>query len=128
MKNYEAKNAAARKELYDLKKDLMAGEAAKIEAQQSDGTDVFRYEKYTASDLQDLAHLLESKTKGLVVLVGKDPSAILVSQGEPACGAIVKSVGGPLGAKGGGNPKLARAIFNDQESLSVFLKSIKKQN
>ena len=133
---YENKNGLIRKELYDLKKDILAEEAGRVAeaamaASASEGRakpfSVHEFPMLQAADLQDLAHLLDGRLSGLAVLVsGKTPDAVLVSGGDPACGSLVKDYAPIYQGKGGGNPKLARAIFKSREDLELFIDLIDK--
>ncbi|MBQ1906645.1 MAG: alanyl-tRNA editing protein [Firmicutes bacterium] len=127
----EAKNGLMRKELYDLKKDMLAAEAQKLLAVFAAEPDrrfaVYEYPILSASDLQDLAHLVEKKAPGLAALVsGKSPDAVLVSSGDPACGQLVREYASMYKGKGGGNALQARAIFGSREDLTLFLDLLEK--
>lgn len=130
----ETKNGAIRKELYDLKKILLDEEKEKLH------TDIYaqldknicsifieRFDKYSADDLQTLARLLGEDLPFLVALVSqKENTVILASSGNPSCGSLVKEYASIYQGKGGGNPQLARAIFNKKENLDVFLDLLEK--
>ncbi|HQC35535.1 MAG TPA: DHHA1 domain-containing protein, partial [Bacillota bacterium] len=88
---------------------------------------VLRYDKYSMDDLQSLAKDLEGKLKKLLVLVSeREISALLLSDGKPDAGKLVKENAAIYKGKGGGNPKLARAIFDDPENLELYLDLIEK--
>lgn len=134
----ESKNGAARKELYDLKKDLLQEEGRILTEAWSRKPDpselttrpsirVHRYHRYSADDLQTLGRSLEKQLLGPVALVSeRETTAILLSKGNPDCGKLVRSYASMYGGKGGGNPQLARAIFYKQEDLDLFLDLIEK--
>ena len=130
----ETKNGAVRKELYDLKKLLLEEEKNKLLTGIREQPDkktasiyVASYNKYSADDLQNLARSLGENLPVLVALVSqKESTAILASSGKPPCGTLVKEYAPIYKGKGGGNPQLARAIFDDSDSLDVFLDLIEK--
>lgn len=130
----ETKNGAVRKELYDLKKLLLEEEKNKLLTGIREQPDkktasiyVASYNKYSADDLQNLARSLGENLPVLVALVSqKESTAILASSGNPSCGTLVKEYAPIYKGKGGGNPQLARAIFDDSDSLDVFLDLIEK--
>ncbi|NCB42551.1 MAG: hypothetical protein EOM59_08015 [Clostridia bacterium] len=130
----ETKNGAIRKELYDLKKLLLEEEKEKLRTNiheqpgnESSSIYVERYDKYSSDDLQNLARSLGEDLPFLVALVSqKESTAILASSGQPSCGDLVKEYAPIYQGKGGGSPKLARAIFNRAENLEVFLDLIEK--
>lgn len=123
----ESKNGAVRKELYDMKKDLLQEERQKIldrwEAETSlPSIDVHRSSRLSADDLQTLGRSLEDRLPGPLALISeRDNTAILLSPGAPDCGGLVRDYAAIYGGKGGGNPRLARAIFSKAEDLDLFL-------
>jgi alanyl-tRNA synthetase len=130
----ESKNGAARKELYDLKKDLLQEEnraLLEIWAAPPSGKEasifVHRYRRYSADDLQTLARSLEKELIRPTAFVSeRETTAVLASSGNPDCGKLVREYAGLYGGKGGGNDRLARAIFHKQEDLDLFLDLIEK--
>ena len=56
----------------------------------------------------------------------KDTSYVLLSGGEPDCGALVKEYASFYNGKGGGSRISARAIFSDIEDAKLFADLIKK--
>ena len=130
----ETKNGAIRKELYDLKKILLEEEKEGLLtsiAEQSDKktSSIFvrTYNKYSADDLQTLARSLGENLPFLIALVSEgENTAILASSGNPSCGALVKDYASIYQGKGGGNPKLARAIFDKRDHLDVYLDLLEK--
>ncbi len=134
----EQKNGSVRKELYDLKKDLLREEAEHlIHAWELDAVaennpaaasiDVYRYERYAADDLQTLGHAVESSLARTAALVSeREHTIILLSPGDPHAGNLVKEYAPIYKGKGGGKAKLARAIFESGENLELFLDLIEK--
>lgn len=134
----ESKNGAARKELYDLKKELLREEKEILtrDASAAHGAGqktpppsirIYVYDRYSTDDLQTLGRSLEEQLSGPLALVSRrDNTAVLLSSGKPDCGGLVRDYAGMYGGKGGGNPSLARAMFNKQEDLDLFLDLIEK--
>lgn len=130
----ETKNGAVRKELYDLKKALLEEEREKLHTNIYAQLDkktcsiyIESYDKYSADDLQTLARMLGEDLPFLVALVSqKENTIILASSGKPSCGSLVKEYASIYQGKGGGNPHLARAIFDKKDKLDVFLDLLEK--
>jgi len=126
----EEKNNAVKKELVSLKKLLLDAEAKKLEEALSSGNPHFNtasYDSFTPDDLQRLSLAMEKKYTGVLALFSKPlHTVILTSDGTPACGALVKEYAGMYKGKGGGSPKLARAIFEKDEDAALFLDLIEK--
>lgn len=132
----EQKNGAVRKELYDLKKDLLREEAECLLSEWLQGADdgkplasigVYRYTRYSADDLQALGHAVEESLPGPVALVSeREHTAILLSPGTPHAGNLVRDYANMYKGRGGGKAKLARAIFERAEDLEMFLDLIEK--
>lgn len=130
----DTKNGLVRKELYDLKKILLEEEKKKLLTSIQEQSDqkissiyVASYNKYSADDLQSLARSLGENLPSLVALVSQNENtAILTSCGKPSCGELVKEYAAIYQGKGGGNPQLARAIFNNSDNLDLFLDLIEK--
>ena len=121
------KNAQARKELYDLKKNLQAAEAEQLRPLLGKKPVFKWYKDFSADDLQAVAHLLEKELTGLICLASeKENTVMLASGGEPACGMLVRDNASIYHGKGGGSPKLARAIFTDAEDMNLFMDLIEK--
>lgn len=135
----DSKNGAARKELYDLKKNLLEEERNALTSQfKQRGTSaqtgeklpsiyVRYYDRYSVEDLQTLGRSLGAGLPCLVALVSeKENTAVLVSSGSPSCGALVKEYASLYQGKGGGSDQLARAIFQKKESIDTFLDLLEK--
>lgn len=121
------KNAQARKELYDLKKNLQAAEAEALRPLIGEKPVFKSYKDFSAEDLQGVAHVLEKELTGLICLASEKESTVtLASGGTPACGALVKENASIYHGKGGGSPKLARAIFTNNEDMNLFMDLLEK--
>ncbi len=83
---------------------------------------VYSYEQFDLNDLQNMARKLEGDIKDVTVLVSaRENSCIIASDGKTDCGKLVKDNAPIYGGKGGGKPKLARAIFDSKEKLELYL-------
>lgn len=135
----DSKNGAARKELYDLKKNLLEEERISLAALFKQRTESAQagetlpslcaryYDRYSVEDLQTLGRSLGVDLPCLVALVSeKENTAVLVSSGRPSCGALVKDYASLYQGKGGGSDQLARAIFQKKESVDTFLDLLEK--
>ena len=130
----ESKNGTARKELYDLRKDLLQEESRALLdmwAAPTDGKEtsifVHRYRRYSADDLQTLARSLEKEiTRPVAFVSERETTSVLASSGNPDCGKLVRDYANLYRGKGVGNAQLARAIFRKREDLDLFLDLIEK--
>ena len=126
----EAKNDEIRRELGELKTAILKSEEEKLRAalanEQKHFT-IFRYSMQSADDLQTLARKAEDAFTSVAALYSeKDHSVVLVSCGTPAAGQLVKEYAKMYGGKGGGTPKVARAIFSKAEDAELFMDLIEK--
>jgi alanyl-tRNA synthetase len=88
---------------------------------------VFRYEQFDINDLQNMARKLENDIRDVTVFVSvKENSCLITSDGSTDCGKLVKDNASIYGGKGGGKPKIARAIFDSKENLELYLDLIEK--
>lgn len=134
IKIQDMKNGAVRKELYDLKKTLISQQAEGIEAiyanekfQASTPIVIKRYDYLGIDDLQTLGRRVTPSVKGLLLLIAeRETTVLLVSQGKPDCGKLVRENASIYQGKGGGNATLARAIFTKMESLDTYLDLLEK--
>jgi alanyl-tRNA synthetase len=135
----DSKNGAARKELYDLKKNLLEEEKISLTACFNQRRESIKagetlpsicvryYDRYSVEDLQTLGRSLGADLPCLAALVSeKESTAVLVSSGSPSCGALVKEYASLYQGKGGGSDQLARAIFQKKESVDTFLDLLEK--
>ena len=120
----EKRNQETRDQLQTLRSILLHQEAAQLKEAMHPGL-VASYEEFTVDDLFNLGKLLAGSITGAVALVHKPSNtAILLSEGDPHCGKLVKENAFALGGKGGGNATSARAFFSDAESLEQFLSTV----
>ena len=129
----ESKNGAVRKELYDLKNDLLNQEQAALAAalkeprQPQEPLLVRSYDRYGADDLQTLGRRLDKELdRPLALVANRDRTVLLFSPGQPDCGRLVKDYANMYKGKGGGNAKVARAIFTDPADLQLFIDLLQK--
>ena len=121
------KNGAIKKELYDLKKDIQAKEAEALRPLLSEKPLFKSYDAMSSEDLQAVAHILEKDLKGLLAMCSeREHTVVLASGGDPACGKLVKENASIYKGKGGGSPKLARAIFSTDEDMRLYCDLIEK--
>ena len=130
----QEKNKESRTQLHLLKKEVLAREAAAIQAQitasaaAGDALPLVRH--YALLSLDDLASLgreISPQIDKIAFLV-HDPThtVFLVSNGKTDCGRLVKENASIYNGKGGGNASLARAIFTSSEYVDTFLDLIEK--
>ncbi len=125
----EQKNSETRQELYDLKQAYLAEKSSEIgkEMSASGSTYVKRFELLKAEDLLALGKLLPELSGKLAVLISlKENTMILISDGTPDCGKIVKDNAAVWRGKGGGGKTGARAMFSAQEDMDCFIEFIQK--
>lgn len=130
VKAQDEKNGAVRKELYDLKKSVIAQYAEELRLAYENGAShiVTRtYENLGSEDVQTLGRRIADSIGGLLILIAaREHTAILFSQGTPDCGKLVRENASIYQGKGGGNNTCARAIFNSKENLDTYLDLIEK--
>lgn len=133
----EEKLAAAKSELYAIKKAFADNECAKLDAMMAEaecsGTDagsqvtVYEVEQLSLDDVFNMAKRYMGNCKGLIMLYSiKDTSYILVSDGSIDCGALVKEYASFYKGKGGGNKVSARGIFTSKEDAEMFADLVQK--
>ncbi len=85
------------------------------------------YDLLAADDLVTLgfAVMAEPSAPTLLALTHRpDHTVLLFSHGDPACGNLVKERAKPLGARGGGRPDQARALFPDAKTAAEFVEAL----
>lgn len=133
----EEKLVSLKNELVTIKKAFIENECTKlnalIESQIGDDScplTVYGLDTLSLDDAFNMAkhYMGKPECRGrLIMLYSKpDTSYILVSEGSPACGALVKEYANFYGGKGGGNDISARAIFSSDEDASLFADLLSK--
>lgn len=127
----EEKLAEAKDQLYHMKKALISRECAALDealAASGDAPMVLRtLEDLSLDDAFDMAkRYMKTAPKLILLYAKKNTSFILVSGGEPKCGALVKEYASFYQGKGGGNDVSARAIFTSEENAMLFADLLEK--
>lgn len=129
----EQKLAAVKDELFHLKKAYIEGEQAKLEDILSSspasaaGVIVYSLPHLSMDDAFNMGKKYMGSIDRLIMLYSeKDTSYVLLSGGEPDCGALVKEYASFYNGKGGGSRISARAIFSDIEDAKLFADLIEK--
>lgn len=137
---FEAQEEKAREkhaQLAALKKLVVKQEADKILEDSSaapqndskDQLDVYYYDVLTIDDLMQVAKEVCPKlSQGRIVFLvhSQSNTILLLSNGNPDCGKLVKDNVGIYNGKGGGSRELARAIFNRKDYVETFIDLLKK--
>ncbi len=130
LKSQEEKLAAAKDELFHIKKALIETECAKVDeilTAEPSNTAVYSLKNLSLDDTFNMAkNYMNSCSKLLMLYSEKDTSYILVSDGTFDCGALVKEYASFYKGKGGGNKISARAIFSSADDAAMFADLIKK--
>ncbi|MCQ2565538.1 MAG: hypothetical protein MJ194_01635 [Clostridia bacterium] len=131
MDKAEAENNDVRRERSLLKKSLINAEVTKlkalIDAPCHKSYRSASYAIFSPDDLQSFAKDLDPVLKGVLILVSeKANTAVILSDGKVNAGKLVKENASIYRGKGGGSPKLARAIFDSKENLELYLDLIEK--
>ena len=126
----EEKLADAKNDLYHIKKALIAKESAALDAVMAEDdapVTVFPLEDLSLDDAFEMGKQYMGKCSRLILLYAKkNTSFILVSSGDPKCGALVREYASFYQGKGGGNDTSARAIFTTEENAMLFADLIEK--
>lgn len=139
----ENKNSTVRKELYHLKKMVIANAVKELEklyaslssnalASPFKGTSanpilIRSYDGLTLEDLQTLGRHITPSIKGLLFLVYEPLCTVLLfSKGKPDCGKLVRDNASIYQGKGGGNATCARAIFTKTENVETYMDLLEK--
>lgn len=133
----EEKTREKHAQLAALKKLVVKQEADKILEDSSaapqndskDQRDVYYYDVLTIDDLMQVAKEVCPKlSQGRIVFLvhSQSNTILLLSNGNPDCGKLVKDNVGIYNGKGGGSRELARAIFNRKDYVETFIDLLKK--
>ena len=121
---YEQRAEQTHAALAGLRSRLLDEEANALAAQMAAGL-IKYYDDFTVDDIFNLGKKLSGSITGAIALVCRPANtAVLLSDGEPHCGKLVKENASTFGGKGGGNATSARAFFPDAESLAEFLSAV----
>ena len=116
--------AELKNELHQLKASLIDRECAALDSLLADCSEpLLRYSlrDFSLDDVFTLAKRYMGKPGPLLLLYApKQTSYILVSGGEPKCGALVREYASFYKGKGGGNDVSARSIFTSEEDALLF--------
>ncbi|MDO4175971.1 MAG: alanyl-tRNA editing protein [Bacillota bacterium] len=135
VRGIEAKLAEAKGQLAGLKKTILAGECDKLNAileadEQAEPVILYTLNDMSIDDAFNMAKEYMGKAicKGrLIMLYAPDSTSyVLVSDGNPECGPLVKEYASFYNGKGGGNDVSARAMFSTEEDASLFADLIAK--
>lgn len=131
LRTQEEKLAQTKDQLYHVKKALIDKESAAMEAALEVDADspllVWTLENLSLDDAFEMAKRYMKKVPKLILLYAKqNTSFILVSGGEPKCGALVREYASFYQGKGGGNDVSARAIFDSEENAMLFADLLSK--
>ena len=128
----EDKLAAAKNELFHIKKALMQIECTNLDALLADkpGVALYQLKDFSMDDAFNMAkeYMGTERCGGNLILLYSMPatSYVLVSDGSINCGSLVKEYASFYNGKGGGSAVSARAIFTNDEDAALFADLIKK--
>ena len=130
-KAQQEKNKEARTQLHLLKKEVIKREVEDIKSlMNSSHQPITRaYNLLSGDDISAIARELSDSIPKILFLIHKPTLTVfLCSSGKSQidCGKLVKDNASIYGGKGGGNKTLARAIFNKEEYIDVFIDLIEK--
>ena len=117
------KNKETRDRLFNLTKEVIAREAARIKDLFDEGNFVSEYEILTVDDCIELARSLAGSIPSLLYIVHKPTSTIFLFSDKHDCGKLVKENASVFNGKGGGNKTFARAIFTRRDDLDSFIQA-----
>ena len=118
------KNKETRDRLFNLTKEVIAREAARIKDLFGEGNFVSEYEILTVDDCIELGRSLAGSIPSLLYIVHKPTSTIFLFSDKHDCGKLVKENASVFNGKGGGNKTFARAIFTRRDDLDSFIQAI----
>lgn len=124
IKAQEEKLAAAKDELYHIKKAFIDIHCAKLDEvlnASGDNVVIYKLPQLSLDDVFNMGKQYMNKCRPLIMLYSeKDTSYILVSDGSTDCGSLVKEYASFYKGKGGGNKVSARAIFSSEDDADMF--------
>ena len=139
----EQKNTATRAKLSALIKTLAKSRAEELENLSKDKYEAGMaespvvskisrviYKKYSDFSTDDILkidkELKKAADKLYALLSVKDMTVVLISDGNINCGELVKNYANFYSGKGGGKPTLARAIFQKESDVDMFVDLLEK--
>lgn len=130
-KAQQEKNKEARTQLHLLKKEVIKREVVDIKSLMTSSHQLITraYNLLSGDDISAIARELSDSIQKILFLIHKPTLTVfLCSSGKSQidCGKLVKDNASIYGGKGGGNKTLARAIFNKEEYIDVFIDLIEK--
>lgn len=130
-KAQQEKNKEARTQLHLLKKEVIKREVVDIKSLMTSSHQLITraYNLLSGDDISAIGSELSDSIPKILFLIHKPTLTVfLCSSGKSQidCGKLVKDNASIYGGKGGGNKTLARAIFNKEEYIDVFIDLIEK--
>lgn len=133
IRGLEAKLSEARGTLAEIKKVLLSQEKQKLDDALDDSSGPVLVHTLNNMSMDDAFNLSKeymgnSSCKGRLIMLycPSETSYVLVSEGSPDCGGLVKEYAGFYSGKGGGRNLSARAIFKTAEDAALFAELITK--
>lgn len=133
LKAQEEKLKAVKDELFHLKKAYINNECEKLDNiissscsnEQKPAVILYPLPHLSIDDAFEMGKKYMGSCPHLLMLYSeKNTSFVLVSDGDPDCGALVKEYASFYKGKGGGSKVSARAIFKTDEDAALFAKLI----
>lgn len=130
-KAQQEKNKEARTQLHLLKKEVIKREVVDIKSLMTSSHQLITraYNLLSGDDISAIARELSDSIPKILFLIHKPTLTVFLcssSKSQIDCGKLVKDNASIYGGKGGGNKTLARAIFNKEEYIDVFIDLIEK--
>ena len=130
-KAQQEKNKEARTQLHLLKKEVIKREVVDIKSLMTSSHQLITraYNLLSGDDISAIGSELSDSIPKILFLIHKPTLTVfLCSSGKSQidCGKLVKDNASIYGGIGGGNKTLARAIFNKEEYIDVFIDLIEK--
>ncbi len=130
-KAQQEKNKEARTQLHLLKKEVIKREVVDIKSLMTSSHQLITraYNLLSGDDISAIARELSDSIPKILFMIHKPTLTVFLcssSKSQIDCGKLVKDNASIYGGKGGGNKTLARAIFNKEEYIDVFIDLIEK--